>query len=294
MIDTTTKEQIREHLCNYCDVAGSDNKAAQKLGLNNAYVSQIKSRKWDALSDDMWRKIAKKLDVDVADAWNYAPTLQSEGFRGIFGACRHRAIFRGVTSLSGSGKTYMLNRTRLSEPNVFYVKCIEDITKKELYQEILLSMGKPHAKGSTLALLKLIVAEMEKKESPLLIIDEIEDCKTSVLRQLKDLYNKLEDICGTIVLGTPNLKSRIETLRRRESLAYNQVYSRFAMEFIEIPAPTAADAAKIVRAQGITGPATINAIVNASRDDMHGAIDFRSVKRLVEREQLLNHKEEAA
>ena len=283
MIDNATKVTIKEHLTKYCENAGSDNKAAAKIGISNAYISFVKNEKWNSLSDDMWRKFAKKLSVEITEQWHYAETTQSKSFLNYFEKCRTDILFRGIVSLSGSGKTFMLDRARLSQQNTFFVKCIEDITKKELYQEILLSIGKPHAKGSTLSLLKQIVAELEKRDSPLLIIDEIEDCKTSILRQVKDLYNVLEGISGVIILGTPNLKIRVERLRNSGALAFNQVYSRFSMEFIEIPKPSSADAAKIIRAQGITDTTDINEIINQSKDDLHDGIDFRTVKRYVQR-----------
>jgi DNA transposition AAA+ family ATPase len=292
MIDNITKEQIRTHLIKFCEIAGSDKAGSKKLDISNSYVSQIRNNKSDALSDDMWRKLAKKLNVEVAEQWAYAETRQSDSLLKLIEKCRNEVVFRTPILPSGSGKTYTLDRVRLSQPNVFFVKCIEDITRKELYQEILLSMGKPYAKGSTLALLNQMAEEAAKRDNPVLIIDEIEDCHASILRQIKSIYNKLEGICPVIILGTPNLKRRIEALVKRDTLTFKQLYSR--MNFVEIAYPNAADAAKIVRAQGITDLETVNKIVNSSIDDIHGGIDFRSVKRLIQREQLLAGKGAAA
>jgi plasmid maintenance system antidote protein VapI len=282
MIDNTTKEQIRTHLIKFCEVSGSDNKAANKLGVSNAYVSKIKNNKSEALSDDMWRKIAKMLGLNLEEQWHFASTQPSNTLFHMFEDSRVYCSVYGIIVQPGSGKTYMLDRIRLSQPDVFFVKCVSEMQTRDLLIGILESMGKSQfASGSIVTLLRQIENEVERREYPTIIFDEPEKISNKALYQFIDIYNILKGKCGLILLGTPNLKTRIETNRKRLKIGYNEIFSRLGLKFIEIPAPDAKDAASVIRAQGITDQLTITEIINESIDDIHRGIDLRRVERLV-------------
>lgn len=291
MIDNTTKEQIRTHLIKFCEVSGSDNKAANKLGVSNAYVSMIKNNKAAALSDDMWRKVAKLLGLNLEEQWSYAGTKPSEALKDMFEDSRIYCNVYGIIVQPGSGKTYMLDRVRLNQPNVFYVKCISEMQTRDMLMEILSSMGKTQfASGNIMTLLRQIENEVERRESPLIVFDEPEKLANKPLYQFIDIYNRLKGKCGIILLGTPNLKMRIESNRKRLKIGFNEIFSRIGLKFIEIPAPDAKDAAAVIRAQGITDQLAITEIINDSIDDIHRGIDLRRVERLVHKYKITKDK----
>jgi len=294
MIDNTTKEQIRTHLIKFCEIAISDNKASVKLGISNAYISHVRNRKWEALSDDMWRKIAKQLGLSFDEQWVFAETRQSDALMGIFNDSSQYHNVYGSILHPGSGKTFVLDKLRLSSNNVFYVKCITEMMPKDFYREILRSMGKTEYMGSMLSLVRQIENEVERRENPIIIIDEIEKVPNKVLSLFIDLYNVIHRKCGIVMLGTPNLKRRVKEGRDRGKLGFNEFFSRIGLNFMEIPAPNAKDAANVIRANGITDQLTITSIINQSIDDLHGGIDLRRVERLVHKEKLLSGKEIAA
>lgn len=287
MIDNSTKEQIRLHLIKFCEIAGSDNKASAKLDVSNAYVSQIKNNKWGALSDDMWRKISKRLGLDFAEQWAYAETLQSKTLLEMFEDSRTCHNVYGIIMQPGSGKTYMLDRYRLNNSDVFYVKCVSEMSPKEFFQEILRSMGKTEFMGSVLTLIRQLENEIERREKPIVIIDEPEKLPNKVLNVFIDLYNTIHRKAGIIMLGTPNLKERVKLNRQRGKVGYNEIYSRLGLNWTVIPSPGPKDASKVLQANGITDQLTITKIINESTDDLHGGVDLRRVDRLVHKEKLL-------
>src|ERR1700709_1493124 len=127
MIDNETKEQIRFHLINFCEIAGSDNMAAQKLRVNNSFVSMIRNRKSDGISEKMWRTISKKLAVNFDEQGAYAETTQSAILTDMFNDSRINRVVFGIILNPGGGKTFCLDRARLNSPNVFFVKCVTDM-----------------------------------------------------------------------------------------------------------------------------------------------------------------------
>ena len=156
MIDNTTKEAISQQLHKYCENYASDNKASTALGISNAYVSQIKNGKWDAISDDMWRKVGKLVGYSLEEGIVHADTRPYLAIKQCFDNSRLYSNVLAVVTKSGSGKTYTLDRYRQLSQNVFYYKCKRSTTPKEFLSELLRSMGKNATSGSIAALLRQI------------------------------------------------------------------------------------------------------------------------------------------
>ena len=73
-MENNEKEQIREALERFVAVKGSQNKAGNALnGISPATVSQIINRKWDLISDEMWRNLASQLNLKNK-TWNIVET----------------------------------------------------------------------------------------------------------------------------------------------------------------------------------------------------------------------------
>ena len=216
----------------------------------------------------------------------HADTVPHVAFMQLFSDAQQHSNVYGVVCQPGSGKTYTLDRYRRTYPNVWHVKCKHHTTETELLQDLLRSMGKHHTMRSINALLNEVLKVAERSESPVIIIDEIEKVKHSVLFLIIDMYNILKDKCGIVLIGTPNLKHRIERGVRVGKMCFNELYSRIGGRFIEVPAPTTKDGAAIVRANGITDQFEINTILNDSHAMDNNGVDLRRVERLVHKEKI--------
>jgi DNA transposition AAA+ family ATPase len=290
MIDDGIKLQVRERLCRYCDNTGSDNRAARSLGVSNAYISHIKNNNWSPVSDDMWRKLSKLLGLKLDEVWAHADTEPGRVITRFFNDSRLYAQVYGMVCHAGSGKTYTLNNFIASHKNVLCVKCTALMTVRSFYTAILKSMGKTPDSYNLNDIFSQVVRSIIKLENPVLVIDEFETTNDKVFVQFKDLYNELEDRCGIVLLGTPNLKKRVDDGNRRNKMCFNEIFDRVGSRFIEVPAPGLKDVAGIIRANlpaiasakegGITGETDVNAIANDCITEK-GEYSLRRIKRLV-------------
>jgi DNA transposition AAA+ family ATPase len=291
MIDNSTKKQIVEHLNKYCSNAGSANKAANQLGISNATISNMQSCKWEAIAEDMWRKMSKALGFKLDEQWRHADTVPFQVFTGLFDDARLHANVYGIVCQPGSGKTYTMDKYRKTNPNIWYVKCQRHTAETTFLHELLKSIGRNNSERRISVLLKMLENLVDKNESPLIIIDEIEKVKNDTLFLIIDLYNLLHNKCGLVLIGTPNLKQRIEKGLTHGHMCYNELYSRLGGRFIEVPAPTDKDGAAVIRANGFTEQLEINTILNDSHVNDERSIDLRRVERLVHKEKLLKGEE---
>lgn len=286
MIDNSTKQQIKEHLSKYCENAGSDNKGAAALGISNAYVSHIKKDNWSPISDDMWRKISKALGIKFDETWRHADTVSYLTLTEIFEDAQHHANVYGVICLPGSGKTYTLDAFKKSHRNVYIVKCQRHTTERDFLKQLLTAMGYKQPIYTITGLLNTVLDLISKQDAPLIIVDEYEKVKNDVLFLFVDLYNELHNKAGIALVGTPNLKHRIERGVSLGKVCFNEIMSRLGGKFIDLPAPTSKDGALVIRANGIDDQLAINSIINESLDDTK-KVDLRRVERLVYKEKLM-------
>ena len=59
------KEQIADQLRQYCELKGSQNKAASSLrGVSAATLSQMLNENWELITEEMWRNVAVQIGHD--------------------------------------------------------------------------------------------------------------------------------------------------------------------------------------------------------------------------------------
>jgi len=286
MIDNATKVTIKEHLTKYCENAGSDNKAATALSISNAYISHIKRDNWAPISDDMWRKLSAALGIKFDESWRHADTVSYKTLTNIFEDAQHHANVYGIVCSPGSGKTYTLDAYKRSHRNVFVVKCQRHTTERDFLRQILQGMGVTHPIFTITGLLTTVLDRISRLDAPLIIIDEYEKVKNDVMFLFVDIYNELHNKAGIVMVGTPNLRTRIERGVQRGKMCFNEILSRLGGKLIDLPAPTSKDGAAVIRANGIDDTLSIQSIVNESLDD-NNKVDLRRVERLVHKEKLM-------
>ncbi|MDO3641945.1 ATP-binding protein [Mucilaginibacter sp. L3T2-6] len=280
MLDNTTKEQIREQLNNFCSITGSNNLAFKKVALNGAYGSNILNRKWESISDGAWRKLAASLNMKLDEQWQHADTMPYQTLSGIFGDAQRFANVFGVICIPGSGKTYTMNEYKKAHKDVIIIKCQRHTTERDFLKQALTGLGFTHNIFTITGLLNEVFTRTAKMTAPLFIVDEIEKVKNDVLFMFIDFYNELHNKAGIVLLGTPNLATRIYRGVEKGKICYNEILSRLGGKLLSIPAPTQKDGAAVVRANGIAEQLAINTIVNDSLEGQN-QVDLRRVERLV-------------
>jgi transcriptional regulator with XRE-family HTH domain len=260
-------QPLKEALETYVSTAGSAAKAATKLGISSAQMSNIRNGRFDLVSDNLLRKISHDLGLKQAE-WIVVDTKPLTEMKSYLEACKKLSMNLCICAPAGSGKKESRNLLQLEMANVFIVSCEEHWNKKNFLQELLSTMGIKYEGMTTHELVKLISDHLSKIDKPLLILDEADKLRDEILYFYITLYNRLEDRCGIAMLATDYLKKKILKGLALNRKGYQEIYSRIGRRFVEIAAPDANDIAKVCIANGVIDHREIERIAADSNGDM--------------------------
>ena len=78
---TNEKQAIKAALAEFCEIKGSQNKAANTMnGVSSATITQVLKDNWDLISDEMWRTIASQVGYDP-HAW---VVVETRGYKRMY------------------------------------------------------------------------------------------------------------------------------------------------------------------------------------------------------------------
>lgn len=284
-MDNATKQHIVNQLSKLVKAQGL-NKTAKQLSVSSATLSNMTHGKWEKMSDDLFRGLEAQLTTPADKGSVHVETRPFKTYSRLFNLAISHGQSMMLVSQPGSGKTYTLDYYRNNFKNVFYVKCLGYTTPRDFQQDLARSMGISLNSYRLSEQLRKIVSELKKKENPLILIDEIEKIKgADILMLFIDLYNEVKGSAGIILLGTPNLLTRVEKLTEHGKIGYNEVLSRVGGNIIVVPSANYNDALSIVLANGITDPDKASGIANDC-DTKAGYYDLRRVDRKILAEKL--------
>ena len=271
----TEKQAIADLLKAYCDLKGSQNKAAASLNaVSAATISQIFNGNWELITEEMWRNIAAQIGYDPRK-W---VVIQTQGYTRMYDLlqdAQENALVLAVTGDAGCGKSQAIQTSARQHRDVFVLSCSEYWNRKQFFAELLQVMG-VEATGSTVAeMVSEAVYNLKRKATPIIVMDEADKLSDQVLYFFISLYNKLEDQCGIVICATDYLKKRITRGVKANRKGYKEIYSRVGRKFIPMPVVNNEDVAAVCIANGVTDRATIEEII----DDCE--CDLRRVKRRV-------------
>lgn len=268
------KQTIVEHLMEFCEQKGSQAKAAATLKVSAAIVSQMVNGNWEMIRDEMWRTVSAGIGMQGGN-WT---TVETAGYRrmtAVLDDAQQNSLVMAVVGDAGCGKTQAIGQYVKTHRNAYHLQCAEYWNKKNFLQNLCQQMGMRDTYGTVYELIEDIVRELEKQDSPLIIVDEADKLSDGVLYFFITFYNRLEDHCGIVLTATGYLKKRIIAGERNERKGFAEIHSRVGRNFIAMPQTSADDVAAICEANGVTDLHTINEI--SKRCDF----DLRRVKRLV-------------
>lgn len=244
-----------EHLGGYSAIA-------RKAGCNEATVSHWLFKDPSKVSDKMMEKIARAVGYDFNAVWHVVDTSNTRAMHEIFEEHQRRAMWSVVVANGGAGKSTAVKtyRQRFRATGVYTLEC-KDWGKKvfllKLVKELALTVDQPERQSST-ELLESIAAFFRKKagagQRPILLLDQANSLAPSALRQLIYLYNDLEDQVAVILLGTEQLRRRIQQGVERCQPGYDEIERRFGRSYIPLPGCTEADVRTICAANGLNSP----------------------------------------
>ena len=269
-METTSKKEIQEHLRAYVAQFPSQNKAVDSLGglVSGSYISQILNGKFDAISDEKFRAIGKKVGW-VNTSWVFVDTTISTVIIEAFDSAKAKAVVNITPFLAraGSGKSETLDYLKKNYKEIVYVEC-KTLSPKSFLTALLNSAGKKANGMNAEALFDVLVNVLTRMESPVMIIDEINKASDKILLKIIDLYNALKYKCPIVTLSTPEFEKRITNGIEKEKVGYDEFFSRCSRKFYDLGMPTFVDVSKVCIANGISDTKVISDIVKKSNFDL--------------------------
>ena len=273
MITNEEKEMIRVRLGEYCEMKGSQKRAATSLvGVGPATVTQIVTGKWELINEKMWRSIAAQIGVKQT-RWNIVETRNYRALSDIFADAQENALVLAVCGEAGTGKSLTAAHYGAENPNVYVLACSEYWNRKTFLRELLRVMGKNPAGDTVGDMVDDVVMELKRRENPLIILDEADKLSDQVMFFFITFYNKLEDYCGIVLMATDYLEKKVRRGLRLNKKGYKEIYSRIGRRFVAMPGLSATDISDVCRANGVEGLREIETV----KKDCEG--DLRRVKR---------------
>ena len=268
-----TNEEIRVRLGEYCEMKGSQKRAATSLvGVSPATVTQIVTGKWELINEKMWRSIAAQIGVKQT-RWNIVETRNYRALSDIFADAQENALVLAVCGEAGTGKSLTAAHYGAENPNVYVLACSEYWNRKTFLRELLRVMGKNPAGDTVGDMVDDVVMELKRRENPLIILDEADKLSDQVMFFFITFYNKLEDYCGIVLMATDYLEKKVRRGLRLNKKGYKEIYSRIGRRFVAMPGLSETDISDVCRANGVEGLREIETV----KKDCEG--DLRRVKR---------------
>jgi len=273
MITNEEKEMIRVRLGEYCEMKGSQKRAATSLvGVSPATVTQIVTGRWELIHEKMWRSVAAQIGVKQT-RWNIVETRNYKALSDIFADAQENALVLAVCGEAGTGKSLTAAHYGAENPNVYVLACSEYWNRKTFLRELLRVMGKNPAGDTVGDMVDDVVMALKRRENPLIILDEADKLSDQVMFFFITFYNKLEDYCGIVLMATDYLEKKVRRGLRLNKKGYKEIYSRIGRRFVAMPGLSATDISDVCRANGVEGLREIETV----KKDCEG--DLRRVKR---------------
>ena len=273
MITNEEKEMIRVRLGEYCEMKGSQKRAATSLvGVSPATVTQIVTGKWELINEKMWRSVAAQIGVKHT-RWNIVETRNYKALSEIFADAQENALVLAVCGEAGTGKSLTAAHYGAENPNVYVLACSEYWNRKTFLRELLRVMGKNPAGDTVGDMVDDVVMALKRRENPLIILDEADKLSDQVMFFFITFYNKLEDYCGIVLMATDYLEKKVRRGLRLNKKGYKEIYSRIGRRFMAMPGLSETDISDVCRANGVEGLREIDTV----KKDCEG--DLRRVKR---------------
>lgn len=270
------KTEIQQLALQYVQQFSSQSKAAATLkGISEATLIQILKGRWDNVSDEMFISLGKQVGYDAKGVWHLEETLPFNNIITLLADAKEYGNVFAMIADSGSGKSATSEWYCTQKENAFVVSCAEYYNKKAFLQKMLEAMGKDGNGYTVTEMMDNIVEQVLRMKEPLFVFDEFDKLKEEVFLFFITLYNKLEDKCGIVLLGTEYLEKRIKRGVNLNKRGYSEIYSRIGRKCIHIPPTSRKEIAVICEANGCTDQETISQIYNTCEGDL------RRVKRAV-------------
>lgn len=238
-MNNDVKKQISEALREYAkEKSLSQDQLAQITGLNISYINAVLSGDLKVGKTNIKEAYLKTIAdlVGVNTEKEYVPHVDTVQYDQIYSELLDAKVsgrVKIIISRTGFGKTYTVNQFQKKHPGQTY-----KITLNSLYKlpdilddlcsifnvDMTRSFGHPSRLREISRKLKI---KKDNGGTPTIIFDEAENAKASTLRMLKAFYDEAHQYCSIVLIGTPQLITKLDRLRKNDVEGMSQFYRRF-------------------------------------------------------------------
>lgn len=282
-MNTENKNNITAALQKYMDDRGlSGNRLAKTIGnVSAATISQILNHKWQEndqlVSVEMWNHLGSFLGVN--NNWNIVKTKNYKRVWNLTRDCQQQSISRAISAAPGLSKSVTLQAYASSNPNVYYIECKEHWNRKVFLNKIRQAMGLAVGTENVSEIAEQITDHIRKATKPLIIIDEADKLKDTVITFFISLYNDTNNRCGYLLAGSVFFEKKMLKGVSKNQLGYSEAFSRIGRQFHHLYDLTATEVRDICEANGLEDDEAIKVIINECITSKHN--DLRRVNRMV-------------
>lgn len=262
----TEKVKVTGTLNQFCIRTGSQNKAASQLGVSAATLSQMLNGNWENIDDRMWNKVANSIG-HTAKNWVIVETepylLAMETLYDI----QNESLSKGMVANAGTCKTQAIKNFCHANRDAFRLKCSEYWNRKTFVEEMVRAMHLETSGRTVNQLMNYIVDSFKMLANPCVLFDEMDKLNDQTMHFYITMFNELEEHVGFGLIGTLKLQERIVNGADRGKKGYPEILSRIGGEFIQLPANSPIDIAKMCKANGVEDAKFIQEIIHAAKGD---------------------------
>ena len=231
----------------------SQNQFSKILGISNATLNYILNDNWEKVSDEMINKIYVQLkpqDLKIVKTINFQTVWENCTI-----ARTHKKMI-AITGTEGAGKTVAVSEYGKNHQNTYVVTCQNSMRPKQLFLEIVKAMGLNN-NSNVYDLIQFLANEINKKENPVIIIDEVSLLNHTTLMYLKDLWDRIN--CGLVLVGVDYFKTNLIKAVEKNKIGMPEFFSRVNL-WVELSKPKRNEIEFICRENSITDDETIKSL----------------------------------
>lgn len=144
--------------------------------------------------------------------------------------CQQAATTGIFCDLAGVGKTHTARHYAGHTRHAAYVDCSRAKTKHQFMRALAKAFGLD-TRGRLIDIADHLTAHILELDRPLIILDEAGDLDYPAFLEIKALYNATENQCGWYMMGAQGLEVKMERLRDRRKVGYEEIYDRFGARY---------------------------------------------------------------
>jgi len=232
-------------------------------------MNNVLTYNWHLLQQEDWQLLARKVGF-YCDDWNVAETGTYLMLNILFNDAGRCASNFGLALAAGSGKTFVAQCYAKQHPDTIYIKGSSRLTKRNLLAQCLKQLH-VHPTKTVNTLLQKLETSMQYMNEPLIIIDDAQKLKPSVLQFLAAL---MQGKSGMIIMGTENLLQRLNANNKLGK----ELCRLLGKQLIKGNLNRPFDAALVCVANGITEDAKIRALCRRNNNLHHISMAIQQLK----------------